>query len=223
MSFVQNTFGQNSSFFNVAYQTIDAKDLNFSNSHPFELAFGYQSSNHLIGIVTSLNVVANTYKQTDILTTIDRNSKYFDNSNEAVRNTFLGFSIGPSINVPFSDFLKVKILPSIVFGEVYSKGNYDDRRVYITPIADNTYINGREEITSSQSKSYNSFTSYINLGICADLSNLPIGLEIGWQSLDFGKSMNNLNPEGKYTKNDFNTKTSAIYIKLYLYLRKKDD
>lgn len=128
------------------------------------------------------------------------------------------------MNLELSDIVLLKLTPTLNIGNIYSSADYDDRRTYITSIGDNKFLNSREEITNKQSKSNNKVNGFFNFGLGADLiSNVPIGIEIGWQGLDFGKTMNNLNPEGKYANQKFDTKTSAIYAKIIFQFGKRKE
>lgn len=222
MSFARHSLGQNSLYLSGGFQVINAKGLNFSDALPFELDFGYQTSNKVLGYQVALNFAGNTFKESSLLTPVDRNSTYKNSRNVFVRNHYYGLSFGPTFNLPVSDDVRLKLLPSFNIGTLGTDADYDERRTELTSIGDNRFVDSKITITSSQTKTSKAFTHFFKFAIGLDLtSNFPIGLEIGYQNLNYGKTMNNLNPDKKYKQ--FNTKTDLIYGGFVIYLRKEED
>ncbi len=222
LSFAQFAFGQNSFYFGLSYQSIKARGLNFADALPFELSGGYTNNKKLIGLSLAVKYTGNIYKQSKQLTPVTMNSKFSEERNTRISNDFIGVGIGPSLNYEVSENLRLRCNTVINFGYVYAKGDYTEVRNTLTPIEQNRFITSGQQVLSSQTQNSSQFTTYIKLALGADLiNNVPIGVEIGWQNVDFGKTMNKLEPTGKFGSEKIITKTSSTFIGLILYLNKK--
>lgn len=217
------TRGQSPLYFGFNYQLINAKNLSSTSfEQPINFNFGYSDKEHVIGPSFSLNFNANIYERTKILTEVNQNSTFTNERNLRVKNSFLGIGLGPQIQTEISSDVKLKLTTSLHLGKIFSNAYYTDTRNELTKIEDGKFITTRTTVTNSQQQRHNQLTSFIGISLGIDVINPAlVGFEAGYQTLDFGKSMNNLNPDGIYTNEKFNTKTDILFAGFILYLGKK--
>jgi hypothetical protein len=224
MSFVHNIFGQNSFNLFVGSQFILAKDYDFNNSEPIQIGVGYSYAKSKIGFDAYLNYLGNNIKKSENLTELVRKSTYYDSRNVDIKNSFFGFGLGPIINFDFSEEFTLKLIGTYNMGTTKSIAYYSDSRNYVREFSDNRFETINEAIINRQSRNNKSLSSYIKVGIGASFfSNLPVGIELGWMNLDYGQTINNLNPDGVYTNKKIETKTNLFYLSTMLNLRKKQN
>ena len=217
------TRGQSPLYFGLNYQLINAENLLSSKFKPIGFNFGYNEREKLIGVAFSMNYNSNTYERSEFLTEVNQNSTFSNDRDLRVRNSFLGLGLGPQFQTEISSDAKLKLTTSFHFGKVFSKANYADTRNELMKLEDGKFETTRTTIINSQERKYDQFTSFIRLSLGIDIINpFGVGFEAGYQTLDFGKSMNNLNPNGIYQNETFNTKTDMLFAGFILYLGKKE-
>lgn len=211
-------------YFSLNYQLISGRNLPTTKfEDPINFNIGYSDKEHTIGPTFSLNLNSNLYERDKNLTEVNQNSTFVNRRNTRVRNTFLGLGLGPQIQTEISSDVKLKLISSLHLGKVFSNANYADTRNELTKLEDGKFITTRTTVTNSQQQKHNQLTSFIRISLGIDVINPAlVGFEAGYQTLDFGKSMNNLNPNGIYQNETFNTKTDMLFAGFILYLGKKE-
>jgi hypothetical protein len=100
----------------------------------------------------------------------------------------------------------------IFIASANSKGIYADKREYLTGQGPgNTSTTNKTIILNQQQHQENGVQQYFKImtGIDLRLKN-TLGVEVGWQSIDFGRTMNKLNPEKEFAKERTNLHTSQL-------------
>lgn len=223
MSFAQIVFGQNSFNLAVGSHLIDGKNYNFRNSKPSQIGFGYAFSKSIVGFDISANYLSNTIDRVQPLSVLVENSTFSDNRNTNINTSFVGAGLGPNFNLEVSEFFMLKISTTFNVGNMRSNASYSDKRSYVRPIQGDKFETVSEVTITSQQRKSDSLSSFIKVGIGSSFfENLPVGIEFGWMNLNYGKTINNLNPDGIYADKTIQTRTNLYYFTSFLNLRKKD-
>jgi hypothetical protein len=220
----QIALGQNCLYLGVGKEIISAQNLNFTDSKPFQAQIGYQNLAKKLGFSLLTHLESSEYKREQILSQIVNDSKFKDQRSTSVSNLYFGMSLGPNLNFEFNEEIRFRFSGSFNYGVLNSWGNYSDRRDYLTPIDNNRFVTSSSEILSSQKQYERVNTHFTQIAFGVDLlSSMPVGLEIGWQNLDYGKTMNQLKPTGKYANETLKTKTNIWYATLCFFVSKRKD
>lgn len=129
-----------------------------------------------------------------------------------INNNAFAIGGGPALYLDITDEFQFKISPMIFIASVNSKGIYADKREYLTPTgANNTYTTNNTIILNQQQHKKQGTQHYFKImaGIDLRLKN-TLGVEVGWQTIDFGKTMNRLNPDKEFAKEKTNLHTSQL-------------
>lgn len=224
MGITQIALGQNCLYLGLGKEIILAQNLDFTDSKPFQAQIGYQNLAKKLGFSILTHLESSDYSRYTSLSKIVSDSKFMDGRVTDVSNLYFGMSMGPNLRFEFNEEIRFRFSGSFNYGILNSWANYSDKRDYLTPIDNNRSIISSSEILSSQKQHERVNTHFTQLAFGVDLlSSLPVGLEIGWQNLDYGKTMNQLKPTGKYANETLTTKTNSWYATLCFFVSKRKD
>lgn len=209
MSFALKIQAQSSIIFGGGKQLVISKGPN--RFDPIGLYFGCEIAKEKVlrwSILADYNM--NRYTYTSNLS--NSINEQLESREVIIKNNSFAIGGGPALYLDIADEFQFKISAMIFIASVNSKGIYADKREYLTKQGTkNTYTTNNTIILNQQQHQENGVQPYFKImtGIDLCLKN-TLGVEVGWQSIDFGRTMNKLNPEKEFAKEKTDLHTSQF-------------
>jgi hypothetical protein len=209
MSFALKIQAQSSIIFGGGRQFVISKEPN--RFDPIGLYFGCEFAKEKVlrwSILADYNW--NRYNYTSNLSNSVK--EQLESREVSITNNSFAIGGGPALYLDITDEFQFKISPMIFIASVNSKGIYADKREYLTsPGTRNISTTNKTIILNQQQHQESGVQPYFKIMTGIDLHlKRTLGVEVGWQSIDFGRTMNKLNPEKEFAKETTNLHTSQL-------------
>lgn len=219
LSFAHISYGQNSFFTGISAQSVYSNGVSNGDFEPVGFEFGYLSGNRkVLGIYGSLNFDFWRLTTNNLLKTITSASPYMDNRQVDVTNRSFSAGIGPAFKLQSGENSRLRFNVTYNLSHIETSSIYTDERTYGTYAGGYQYTLGKTESLATDADKAQQVISYFRVKMGYDLfKTFPAGVEIGWQNLDFGKTMNRLNPDTRFSSSQFHTRSHMYFAGLMIF------
>ncbi len=213
MSFACACYGQNSFYLSPIGQLVLAKNLPSNNFDAFGISVAYTANKTQLGFAINAGYNYAKYKMLNTQPNSSNTEIKDERQVDLIGNSFFA-GIGPSLKLPLSEQLNLHLYSTFNLENQSAKGNYSTNRQFLSSRGNNEFVVTRTETLDFQQKQQRKTSTFFKIAAGIDLD--IVGVEIGWQNINYGRTFNDLNPLGKYAVDDIYTKTSQLFAGISL-------